>query len=48
RLAIDTGRLEDLDLPFTDMGNVSISGNRIAMTGASPTLFSSVAVYDLA
>lgn len=42
-----TGQLRDIELPFTDMGSVHVGGNRLAISGASPTLFSSVATYDL-
>ncbi|MEX2488667.1 MAG: S9 family peptidase [Pseudomonadales bacterium] len=42
-----TGQLRDVDLPFTVMGSIHVFGHRLALTGASPTLFNRVAVYDL-
>jgi dipeptidyl aminopeptidase/acylaminoacyl peptidase len=43
----ETGELEDLDLPYTSIGNLSLSGNRLLTVASSPTLFSEIIEIEL-
>ena len=38
-LDLDSGNLEDLDLPYTSIGNLSLSDNRLLTVVSSPKLF---------
>ena len=38
----ETGELEDLDLLYTSIGNLSLSGNRLLTVASSPTLFQEI------
>jgi dipeptidyl aminopeptidase/acylaminoacyl peptidase len=43
----ETGELEDLDLPYTSIGNLSLSGNRLLTVASSPTLFPEIIEIEL-
>ena len=43
----ETGELEDLDLLYTSIGNLSLSGNRLLTVASSPTLFQEIIEIDL-
>ena len=40
------GSLEDIDTPFTSIGQVTAHGDRVAFIGASPTQFAAVVTLD--
>lgn len=42
------GRLEDIELPFTDIGGLRIAGSMLFFLAASPTRFNTIVSYDLA
>jgi dipeptidyl aminopeptidase/acylaminoacyl peptidase len=43
----ETGDLEDLDLPYTSIGNLSLSGNTILTVASSPKLFPEIIEINL-
>ena len=43
----ENGELEDIDLPYTSIGNLSLSGNRLLTVASSTTLFSEIIEIEL-
>jgi dipeptidyl aminopeptidase/acylaminoacyl peptidase len=41
------GEPEVLDLPFTELGDVDVAGDRLVLTAAGPTSFNSIVLVDL-
>lgn len=48
RLNLDTGRLTDIETPFTELGSLNVDNGRLGLSCASPTRFNAIGVFDLA
>src|SRR5262249_53184912 len=46
-LALETRRLQPLDLPFTEIGSVRADGDRVVFRAAAPTCPTSIVALDL-
>ncbi len=44
---IENKQLESIDLPYTDLGSLKVSGNKVLFIGASPTQPSAIVELDL-
>ena len=46
RLGPEPGRVDAIDVPFTEMGSVAVDGDRIVLRAASPTSPSAIVEFD--